>query len=79
MLPRSCLLLKDGGVVLLLGGDHVVDNPDELMGGSGEGLRRTHAGFQATEVVAEETVAAVQRLCSHAQGDGGTVLGWAGS
>ena len=59
VLPALLLFLKDGGVVWLLGGDQVKDDPGKLMGGSGHGLRSTHAGFHAAEVVSEETVAAV--------------------
>ncbi|MHB1938279.1 MAG: hypothetical protein ACYCOR_17075 [Acidobacteriaceae bacterium] len=59
VLSALFLLLKDGGVVWLLGGDHVIDNPGKLMGGSGHGLRSPHAGFHAAEVVSEETDAAV--------------------
>jgi hypothetical protein len=57
--PALFLLLKDSGVVWLLGGDHVKDDPCKLMGGSGHGFGSTHAGFHAAEVVSEETVAAV--------------------
>jgi hypothetical protein len=57
--PALLLLLKDGDVVWLLGGDHVKDDPGKLMGSSGHGLGCTHPGFHASEVVSEQTVAAV--------------------
>jgi hypothetical protein len=53
------MLLKDGGVVWLLGCNHVKDDPGKLMGGSRHGLGCAHPGFHAAEVVSEETVAAV--------------------
>jgi hypothetical protein len=34
VLPTLLLFLKDGGVVWLLGGGQLIDNPDKLMGGS---------------------------------------------
>lgn len=51
VLPKFLRLLKHGGVVWLLGGDNMMDDPDKLMGGSSRGFRSTDAGFHAAELL----------------------------
>jgi len=57
--PALLLFLKDGGIVFLLGCNHVVDDPGEFVSCGGHGFWSFHAGFHAAEVISKETVAAV--------------------
>ena len=69
------LLVKNGCIVLLLTGDHVVNDPCEFMGGGSHGFRNSHPGFHASEIVSEKTIASMQSLRSNTQGEGSAILG----
>ena len=80
-LTGSCLdfvLSEDGVVVGLAGGDEVVNDAGELVGGGGDGLWGPKAVAHATLGVAEARLATVKALGGHAQRGGGGVVDLSG-
>ena len=57
------LLVKNGCIVLLLTGDHVVNDPCEFMGDGGDGLRSAEPSLHLTKVTSQVVLTPVQGLC----------------
>ena len=77
-----CLFLvfpyEDGLIVVLSGGDQVIDDAGQFVGGGCDGLGSAEAGSHTAIEVAQMGFAARQRLGCNAQRMAGTAVGLAG-
>jgi len=78
LLVELIVVVKDRFIVGLAGGDEVVDDASELVGGGGDGLRCAEAVARAAVKLAEVGRVAVKGLGGHTQGSSGPVIDLAG-